>query len=82
MLRAFLLANLEILPQARQGRYVFNRIGRSLPVMSWSSRSNAADHLFIKLGTIHLHYPNEVLLLFHFQRRYQGSGAVAVICCV
>ncbi|WP_338570755.1 hypothetical protein V6L78_24565 [Pseudomonas canadensis] len=28
MLRASLLANAEILPQARQGSYFFNRIGR------------------------------------------------------
>lgn len=31
MLRASLLANAEILPQARQGSYFFNRIGRFLP---------------------------------------------------
>lgn len=34
MLRASLLANAEILPQARQGSYFFNRIGRELPVAS------------------------------------------------
>jgi hypothetical protein len=34
MLRASLLADAEILPQARQGSYFFNRIGRLLPVMS------------------------------------------------
>ncbi|MGY3303170.1 hypothetical protein ACVK1X_002458, partial [Pseudomonas sp. PvR086] len=33
MLCASLLANAEILPQARQGSYFFNRIGRSLPYM-------------------------------------------------
>jgi hypothetical protein len=32
MLRASLLANAEILPQARQGSYFFNRIGRFLPL--------------------------------------------------
>ena len=32
MLRASLLANAEILPQARQGSYFFNRIGRLLPI--------------------------------------------------
>jgi hypothetical protein len=31
MLRASLLADAEILPQARQGSYFFNRIGRLLP---------------------------------------------------
>jgi len=30
MLRASLLANAEILPQARQGSYFFNRIGQKL----------------------------------------------------
>jgi hypothetical protein len=29
-----LLANAEILPQARQGSYFFNRIGRLLPIMT------------------------------------------------
>ncbi|CAI8988709.1 hypothetical protein EMIT0P294_70006 [Pseudomonas sp. IT-P294] len=32
MLRASLLADARILPQARQGSYFFNRIGRSLPI--------------------------------------------------
>jgi hypothetical protein len=32
MLRASLLANVEIFPQARQGSYFFNRIGQKLPV--------------------------------------------------
>jgi hypothetical protein len=32
MLRASLLADARILPQARQGSYFFNRIGRFLPV--------------------------------------------------
>jgi len=31
MLRASLLANIEILPQARRGSYFFNRIGRLQP---------------------------------------------------
>jgi hypothetical protein len=30
MLRAYPLANVEILPQARQGSYFFNRIGQKL----------------------------------------------------
>jgi hypothetical protein len=34
MLRASLLANAEILPEASQGSYFFNRIGRFLPVAS------------------------------------------------
>ena len=34
MLRASPLANTEILPQARQGSYFFNRIARSLPVVT------------------------------------------------
>jgi len=34
MLRASLLANAEILPQARQESYFFNRIGRLLPFAS------------------------------------------------
>jgi hypothetical protein len=33
MLRASLLADARILPQARQGSYFFNRVGRSLPIM-------------------------------------------------
>jgi hypothetical protein len=32
MLRASLLANAEILPQARQGSYFFNRIGQERTV--------------------------------------------------
>jgi hypothetical protein len=31
MLRASLLANAEILPQARQGSHFFNRIGQKRP---------------------------------------------------
>jgi hypothetical protein len=31
MLRASLVANAEILPQARQGSYFFNRVGRNRP---------------------------------------------------
>ncbi|MGY3306626.1 hypothetical protein ACVK1X_005956, partial [Pseudomonas sp. PvR086] len=38
MLCASLLANAEILPQARQGSYFFNRIGRFLPVVTGSNR--------------------------------------------
>ncbi|MBY8950060.1 hypothetical protein J1G35_29740, partial [Pseudomonas sp. SH10-3B] len=38
MLRASLLADAEILPQARQGSYFFNRIGRLLPVTSGRNR--------------------------------------------
>jgi len=38
MLRASLLANAEILPQARQGSYFFNRIGRFLPVKTGRNR--------------------------------------------
>jgi hypothetical protein len=33
MLRASLLANAEILPQARQGSYFFNRIGQKRSVI-------------------------------------------------
>jgi len=36
MLRASLLANADILPQARQGSYFFNTIGRFLPVATVS----------------------------------------------
>jgi hypothetical protein len=46
MLRASLLANAEILPQARQGSYFFNRIGRFLPFTSisfWSSEAASLD---------------------------------------
>jgi hypothetical protein len=32
MLRAYLLANAEILPQARQGSYFFNRIDQKQPL--------------------------------------------------
>jgi hypothetical protein len=49
MLRASLLANAEILPQARQGSYFFNRIGRFLPVATGGSRprlcENAAEQM-------------------------------------
>jgi hypothetical protein len=38
MLRASLLANAAILPQARQASYFFNRIGRLLPVASGRKR--------------------------------------------
>jgi hypothetical protein len=50
MLRASLLANAEILPQARQGSYFFNRIGqkRSLSTLT-------------KGGTIQ--FPNQLTLL-------------------
>jgi hypothetical protein len=34
MLRASLLANVEILPQARQGSYFFNRIGQKQPFVN------------------------------------------------
>jgi len=34
MLRASLLADARILPQARRGSYFFNRIGRFLPVVT------------------------------------------------
>ncbi|MFJ7884761.1 hypothetical protein ACIQYF_14905 [Pseudomonas sp. NPDC096917] len=40
MLRASLLANADILPQAKQGSYFFNRIGRFMPIkahpVGWS----------------------------------------------
>jgi hypothetical protein len=35
MLRASLLADVKILPQARQGSYFFNRIGRKQPSPIW-----------------------------------------------
>jgi hypothetical protein len=38
MLRASLLTDAKILPQARQGSYFFNRIGRFLPFMEDSSQ--------------------------------------------
>ena len=38
MLRASLLANAEILPEASQGSYFFNRIGRMRPLMTDSNR--------------------------------------------
>jgi len=38
MLRASLLANAEILPQARQGSYFFNRIGQKRSSSQRSSR--------------------------------------------
>ena len=43
MLRASLLANVEILPQASQGSYFFNTIGREMPVAQlFMNRSNAS----------------------------------------
>jgi hypothetical protein len=42
MLRASLLANAEILPQARQGSYFFNRIGR-LPSFASGKKRPEAD---------------------------------------
>jgi hypothetical protein len=38
MLRASLLANAAILPQARQASYFFNRIGRFLPFTNARNR--------------------------------------------
>lgn len=48
MLRASLLANAEILPQARQESYFFNRIGRLLPVARGGKRPIAATHGFLQ----------------------------------
>jgi hypothetical protein len=45
MLRASLLANAEILPQARQGSYFFNRIGRFQPVVAGSYRSRVCKNV-------------------------------------
>jgi len=42
MLRASLLANAEILPEASQGSYFFNRIGRFLPVAKGLKQPKAA----------------------------------------
>jgi hypothetical protein len=42
MLRVSLLANVEILPQARQGSYFFNRIGR-LPSFATGKKRPRAD---------------------------------------
>ena len=52
MLRASLLANAEILPQARQRSYFFNRIGRQQPVISRAGKS--ALHRF---DGYHFHIP-------------------------
>jgi hypothetical protein len=38
MLRASLLADARILPQARRGSYFFNRIGRFLPIVTGRNR--------------------------------------------
>jgi len=38
MLRASLLADARILPQARRGSYFFNRIGRTMPFATGKNR--------------------------------------------
>lgn len=47
MLRASLLANVEILPQARQGSYFFNRIGQKQSVMAKNN-----SKLFLALSVL------------------------------
>jgi len=49
MLRASLLANAEILPQARQESYFFNRIGRLLPI---GQAGVGAIHLVLFTSTV------------------------------
>ena len=44
MLRASLLTDAKILPQARQGSYFFNRIGRLLPVANGSNAQLSSNY--------------------------------------
>ena len=51
MLRASLLANAEILPQARQGSYFFNRIGQKPPFNFYKSKDRFEVCKLVLIGT-------------------------------